>query len=71
MTPSCRDATQAPAISGGVSNAKLYLDIADKIGARRVLAKPFTPQELLTQINEVMAECSAESSVLRPKRQSA
>jgi DNA-binding response OmpR family regulator len=43
------------AISGGVSNARLYLDIAAKIGARRILAKPFTPQELIAVINEVLA----------------
>src|SRR5215207_7550340 len=30
------------AISGGVSRSKLYLDIAGKIGARRILPKPFT-----------------------------
>ncbi len=41
------------AISGGVTHSKLYLDIAAKIGARRILAKPFTPQELLAAIDEV------------------
>jgi len=41
------------AISGGVTHAKLYLDIAAKIGARRILAKPFSPQELLAAIDEV------------------
>ena len=46
------------AISGGLSNSKLYLDIAAKIGARRVLAKPFTPRELIDQIEEVMREAS-------------
>ncbi|MES2697561.1 MAG: response regulator [Verrucomicrobiota bacterium] len=44
------------AISGGVSNSKLYLEIAGKIGARRIVAKPFSPQELLQHVNEVMAE---------------
>ena len=44
------------AISGGMSNAHLYLEIAAKMGARRVLAKPFSPQELLREIGEVMAD---------------
>lgn len=41
------------AISGGLTHSKLYLDIAAKIGARRILAKPFTPNELLAAIEEV------------------
>lgn len=41
------------AISGGLTHSKLYLDIAAKIGAKRILAKPFTPQELLAAIGEV------------------
>lgn len=44
------------AISGGVTNSKVYLDIAEKIGAQRILAKPFTPQELIEQIDAVMAD---------------
>ena len=44
------------AISGGVSRSKLYLDIAGKIGARRILPKPFTPKELLALIDQVLAE---------------
>ena len=44
------------AISGGVTNAPLYLDLAQRIGAKRILPKPFTPQELLAVINEVLAE---------------
>ncbi len=42
------------AISGGVTNSKLYLDIAGKIGAERILPKPFTPQELLQVVDEVL-----------------
>lgn len=42
------------AMSGGANNTKLYLSIAARIGARRVLAKPFTPQELLRVIDEVL-----------------
>jgi DNA-binding response OmpR family regulator len=48
------------AISGGLSNSKLYLDIAAKIGAKRILPKPFTPQDLLRQIEEVLAEAKAK-----------
>jgi DNA-binding response OmpR family regulator len=47
------------AMSGGVSNSGLYLEIAGKMGARRVLAKPFTPKELSEVIDEVMAEPNA------------
>jgi DNA-binding response OmpR family regulator len=51
-----RPALPIIAMSGGASNSKLYLDIAGKIGARRVLAKPFTPKELLETIERVLAE---------------
>src|SRR3954468_22441709 len=47
------------AMSGGVSNSSLYLEIAGKMGARRVLAKPFTPKELSDVIEEVMGETNA------------
>ena len=49
------------AISGGVSNAPLYLEIAAKVGAKRVLPKPFTPQELTAVIDEVLAEEKSKS----------
>jgi CheY-like chemotaxis protein len=49
------------AMSGGASNSQLYLDIAGKIGARRVLSKPFTPKELIEVIDEVLAEANAEN----------
>jgi len=60
-----RERPQLPviAISGGVSNSPLYLDIASRMGARRVLAKPFMPQELIQTIEQVLAEAAAE----RPK----
>jgi DNA-binding response OmpR family regulator len=47
------------AMSGGATNSKVYLDIAGKIGARRVLSKPFTPRELVETIEEVLAEENA------------
>ena len=48
------------AISGGVSNSKLYLDIAGKIGARRILPKPFTPKALIALIDQVLGEQQPE-----------
>ncbi|HUR56662.1 MAG TPA: response regulator [Opitutaceae bacterium] len=42
------------AISGGLTNSKLYLTMAEKIGARRVLGKPFVPSELIQAVNEVL-----------------
>jgi DNA-binding response OmpR family regulator len=47
------------AMSGGATNSKVYLDIAGKIGARRVLSKPFTPKELVQSIDEVLADDNA------------
>lgn len=44
------------AMSGGVPNSKLYLTIAAKIGAHRILPKPFTPQRLLEAVNETLRE---------------
>jgi DNA-binding response OmpR family regulator len=44
------------AMSGGMPRSSMYLEIAAKLGARRALAKPFTPQELLKVISEVLAE---------------
>jgi CheY-like chemotaxis protein len=34
------------AMSGGLAHSALYLDLAKKLGARRVLVKPFTSEEL-------------------------
>lgn len=58
-----RERPQLPviAMSGGASNSKLYLDIAGKIGAKRVLSKPFTPKQLLDVIGEVLAEESGKA----------
>jgi DNA-binding response OmpR family regulator len=55
------------AISGGVSNSDVYLNIASKIGARRVLPKPFTPQELISLIAELLPQQPAASSDGRSK----
>jgi DNA-binding response OmpR family regulator len=44
------------AMSGGVTNSKLYLDIAGKIGAKRMLPKPFTPKALIVLIEQVLAD---------------
>ncbi|MEQ1842884.1 MAG: response regulator [Verrucomicrobiales bacterium] len=50
------------AISGGLSNTRTYLDIAGKIGARRILEKPFTTKELLGLIEEVLASPNQKNS---------
>lgn len=47
------------AISGGSSNAPLYLEIANKIGAHRILEKPFTPEDLIGLIETVLREQTA------------
>ena len=44
------------AMSGGVTNSKLYLDIAGKIGAKRMLPKPFMPKTLIILVDQVLAE---------------
>lgn len=44
------------AMSGGMPRSSMYLDIAAKLGARRAIAKPFLPQDLLKAIDEVLAE---------------
>ncbi len=47
------------AMSGGGNIDKMQLlDLAQKFGADRVLPKPFTPQQVLTALNEVLAERS-------------
>ncbi len=46
------------AMSGGVPNSKLYLKIAGGVGAQRILAKPFTPHQLIDAITEVLAGAS-------------
>ncbi len=43
------------AMSGGMLRSQTYLKIAIAFGARRVLAKPFTREELLTAIDEALA----------------
>jgi DNA-binding response OmpR family regulator len=42
------------AMSGGLPNSPLYLDIAAKIGARKVLGKPFPMADLRAAIVEVL-----------------
>jgi DNA-binding response OmpR family regulator len=44
------------AMSGGSAHSKSYLDLARGLGARRLLAKPFTADELTSAITEVLAE---------------
>ena len=40
---------------GGVGRADDYLDVAKKLGAARVLAKPFSVNEIVTAVAEVLA----------------
>lgn len=47
------------AISGGLPNSKLYLEIAKKIGARRILAKPFSIADLRSAIAAVLPPAAA------------
>ena len=42
------------AISGGLANSKIYLALAAKLGARRTLAKPFAPEQLLRLVAELL-----------------
>jgi len=39
---------------GGRGNAADYLDLAAKLGARKTMAKPFSTQELLDAVREVL-----------------
>lgn len=51
------------AMSGGMPRSNMYLEIAAKLGARRALAKPFTPQDLIKAIEEVLAEPPPKSGI--------
>jgi CheY-like chemotaxis protein len=51
------------AMSGGAANAKLYLNIAGRIGAKRILSKPFTPQHLLEIVDQVLTESNYKPEV--------
>lgn len=42
------------AISGGLPNSQLYLEVAEKIGARQVLGKPFPVAALVAAVREVL-----------------
>jgi len=44
------------AMSGGMPRSQMYLQIATKLGARQTLAKPFTPQDLISAIDRVLSE---------------
>jgi DNA-binding response OmpR family regulator len=50
------------AISGDGSNSELYLEIAAKIGAKRILPKPFTPPELIQLIDVVLGNAETPAS---------
>ncbi len=42
------------AMSGGLANSPLYLDLAKKLGARRLLFKPFAPEQLFAALQEAL-----------------
>jgi DNA-binding response OmpR family regulator len=42
------------AMSGGVASSRTYLELAGRLGAHRVLSKPFSSDELLATIAEVI-----------------
>lgn len=42
------------AMSGGTEHASLYLDMAEKLGARRILPKPFTHNDILLAVKELL-----------------
>ena len=50
------------AISGGTDKHQM-LNVATKLGATKVLAKPFTPEEFIGAINEVITSTGAAHSV--------
>jgi CheY-like chemotaxis protein len=44
------------AISGNVMYSALYLGLAQKLGAKQILQKPFTPKQLLDTVAQVLAD---------------
>ena len=44
----------------GARHSKIYLNMAKLLGAERVLAKPFTPDQLLAAVNEALVTASKE-----------
>ena len=46
------------AMSGGATNSKVYLSLAAQLGARHVLAKPFTPDALAAAIADLLPPAS-------------
>ena len=48
------------AMSGKVVQSGLYLNVAGKLGARAVLAKPFRLDELFETVNRVLADAKSK-----------
>lgn len=46
------------AMSGDAAHSALYFDLMKKLGARRLLAKPFTIVELLAAVAQMLADSS-------------
>jgi DNA-binding response OmpR family regulator len=51
---------------GGRLDQNMYLSMAKKIGADRVLSKPFMPQELLKVVQELTGTSPAAPAVPTP-----
>jgi CheY-like chemotaxis protein len=50
------------AMSGMESASPFYLNIAESLGARRTLQKPFSSAQLLSATNEVLAEARSSAA---------
>lgn len=48
-------------MSGALARSGLYLELANKLGARRTLTKPFTPEQFLQAVNGVLAEIGVKA----------
>ena len=54
------------AMSGTSSHSQIYLDMAGRLGACRMLGKPFTIEELLGAIAEALAGTAARPPAAHP-----
>jgi CheY-like chemotaxis protein len=60
--------TKIIAISGGLRGGPLdILSIAKLMGAARTLAKPFKIEEIISAVNEVLAEPAAQAAGAKPR----
>ncbi|HEV8542743.1 MAG TPA: response regulator [Verrucomicrobiae bacterium] len=50
------NAPEVIVISGHPSYAKIFLQTAKRLGARTVLSKPFSPEEIIEAVNDALAK---------------